>query len=79
MSYSNLIPAWYSFDLSIGYDTGEDPANDYLKNIGIQVIFQNALDKKPPYGYTLNAFACSCSGTQPAFGRMTSLILTKTW
>jgi outer membrane receptor protein involved in Fe transport len=77
--YTNLQPNFISFDLSLGYDTGDDPANDYLKHIGLQVVVQNVLDKHPAYTYTLNPFACACGGAVPAFGRMTSLIITKTW
>jgi hypothetical protein len=78
-NYTNLLPNFISFDLSLGYDTGDDPANDYLKHIGIQVVVQNVMDKHPAYTYTLNPFACACGGALPAYGRMTSLIVTKTW
>jgi len=78
-NYTNLQPPWYSFDLSIGYDTGEDPTNSYLQHIGLQLVIQNIMDKHPAYQYILNPFPCACGGDQPAFGRMVSLILTKTW
>jgi outer membrane receptor protein involved in Fe transport len=78
-NYTGLQPPWFSFDLSLGYDSGEDPANDYLKHIGLQLVIQNVMDKHPAYAYILNAFPCSCGGTQPGFGRMVSFIVTKTW
>ena len=76
------MPSSYLFDLSIGYDTGETPANDYLKNIGVQLVVQNIFDKHPAYEYRI-----STGGGNPAAydilkndsGRMISLILTKTW
>jgi outer membrane receptor protein involved in Fe transport len=78
-NFTNLQPNWISFDLSVGYDTGEDPANDYLKHIGLQMVVQDVLNKHPGYQYILSPFACACNGTQPAFGRQISLIVTKTW
>jgi len=27
--YTNIEPSWYTFDLSLGYDTGDKPANPY--------------------------------------------------
>src|SRR4029077_10296268 len=39
-NYSNLQPSLYTFDLSAGYDTGDDPASDYLKHIGVQLVVQ---------------------------------------
>jgi hypothetical protein len=81
-SYSNLQPAWVSFDLSLGYDTGEDPANDYLKNIGVQVIIQNILDKHSPFQYKPTNAGGPVSISNPVisdYGRQVSLILTKTW
>jgi hypothetical protein len=28
-NWSNIEPAWYTFDLSVGHNTGDMPANDY--------------------------------------------------
>jgi len=36
-------------DLSFGYQTGEKPANEYLRNINLQLTINNILDKKPPF------------------------------
>jgi hypothetical protein len=81
-NYSNLQPSWYLFDVSLGYDTGDDPANDYLKHIGIQLVVQNIANKIPAFQYRT-----STGGGNPApfdilknySGRTISLILTKTW
>jgi hypothetical protein len=81
-NYSNVEPSQYTFDLSLGYDTGDTPANDYLKNIGVQLVVQNIFDKVPAFEYRIQT-----SGGNPAAydilkndtGRTFSLILTKTW
>jgi iron complex outermembrane receptor protein len=51
---SNVVPGLYTFDLSIGYDTKDGPANDYLKNVGIRLNILNILDKQAPYAYQIN-------------------------
>ena len=30
--YTNIQPSYYTFDLSLGYNTGDRPANEYLRN-----------------------------------------------
>jgi outer membrane receptor protein involved in Fe transport len=80
--YSNQLPSWYSFDLSMGYDTGDEPANNYLKNIGIQVIIQNIFDKHADFQYrtaSQGGQPCTCDILRPDYGRQISLIVTKTW
>jgi iron complex outermembrane recepter protein len=81
-NYTNIEPSYYTFDLSVGYDTGDDPANDYLKHIGIQLVVQNLMDRHPAFEYRIS----SSLGNPAAFdilkgdqGRQISLILTKTW
>src|SRR6185295_11049342 len=81
-NYNNAQPSYYTFDLSVGYDTGEDPANDYLRNIGIQLTIDNLMDRHPHFQYRN-----STGGGQPSpfdieknlFGRMVGFRLTKTW
>jgi len=81
-NYSNIEPPWYTFDLSLGYDTGDLPANDFLKHIGINLTVLNLLDKHAPFEYRI-----SSGGGNPGafdilkdlFGRQYSIILTKTW
>jgi outer membrane receptor protein involved in Fe transport len=80
--YTNIEPPWYTFDLSLGYDTGDDPANDYLKHIGIQLIVQNILDKHADFMYRIASGGgnpCACDLLRSNAGRQISIILTKTW
>ena len=75
-------PPWMSFDISIGYDTGFDPANEYLQNIGLQFIIQNIFDKHTDYLYkpgTQGGPPCTCNPLRVDFGRQVSFVITKTW
>jgi hypothetical protein len=80
--YNNLEPSYYTFDLSLGYDTGDSPANEYLRNVAVQLVVQNIMDKHPPFEYRI-----STGGGNPAAfdilktdqGRTISVIVTKTW
>ena len=81
-AYNNIQPPWYSFDLSFGYDMGDVPSNPYLKNIGIQIIIQNILDKHSQYQYRIASQGgqqCTCNPLQGLYGRQVSLIISKTW
>ncbi len=81
-NYNNLLTPWYSFDLSIGYDTGEDPANDYLKHVGINVVVRDIFDKHPEFQYVQpNAMRTGIAYDllRDNEGRIVSLLLTKTW
>jgi len=80
-NYTSLIPAQYTFDLSLGYDTGEAPAIEYLRNIGVQLVVKNLIDRKPPFAYNISTTAGN-TAYPPSFspvGREVSLTLTKTW
>jgi outer membrane receptor protein involved in Fe transport len=46
--YNNMLPADVHFDISVGYQTGEMPANEWLRNIGIQFTIVNIFDKVSP-------------------------------
>ena len=79
---TNYEPAWITFDLSIGYKTGERPANEYFRNLGFQLVFNNILDKKPSFAYQI-AFS---GGSPRAFDdhqdpmqRIVSFAVTKAW
>ena len=81
-NYTNIEPPYYSFDLSLGYDTGPTPANDYLKNIGIQLIVQNIMDRDAPYEYRISGGGgspCACDILKGLYGRRYQLRITKTW
>ncbi len=80
--YENIIPSFYTFDLSIGYATGDTPANPYLRNVGIQLVVQNIMDRHPPFQYRVS----TGGGNPSAFdiiksdqGRLISVIVTKDW
>jgi iron complex outermembrane receptor protein len=80
--YTNLEPSFYTFDLSLGYDTGDDPANDYLKHIGVQLVVQNLFGRRAPFEYRVS----SGGGNPTAYdilkndmGRTISVSVTKTW
>jgi hypothetical protein len=76
-----MAPAVVYFDLTIGYQTGEKPANEYLRNIGIQFTVNDILDKPPPFEVgargngSIRAFENAFSDLQRSF----TLTLTKTW
>jgi iron complex outermembrane receptor protein len=79
--YQNMAPAVVFWDLSIGYQTGEAPANQYLRNIGIQFTINNILNKEPPFQVgargngSIRAFDNNFSDLQRSF----TLTLTKVW
>jgi hypothetical protein len=80
--YSNIEPSYYTFDISLGYDLGEMPANEYLRNVAIQLVVQNVFDKHSPYEYRI-----ATGGGNPAafdilkniYGRQIQVRITKTW
>jgi iron complex outermembrane receptor protein len=85
---TNLVPGLYTFDLSIGYDTGDKPVNEYLRHIAIQLNIANILDKQAPYAYQINppggaqahAYYSTTQGTSLGIdGRVISVVVTKTW
>jgi iron complex outermembrane receptor protein len=82
-NYTNLQPSQYTFDLSIGYNTGEMPANEYLRNIGVQLVVQNIMDRVAAYQYRIGSDGtgnpCACDVLQPLYGRQWNLRVVKTW
>jgi iron complex outermembrane receptor protein len=79
MGYTNVVPPHYTFDLSIGYNTMDLPANEYLRNIGVQLVVQNIMDKHPAFAYLLGIRPGAWENLTSGAGRQVSLILTKTW
>jgi hypothetical protein len=80
--YTNTLPSQYTFDLSLGYNTLDGPANEYLRNIGVQIVVQNIFDRQGSYGYRISTGGgnpCTCDITKNLQGRTISLILTKEW
>ena len=88
-NYSNLLPALYMFDLSLGYNTGDRPANDYMKHIDVYFTVNNIMNRNPPfqYGGTTNAYAYLGGAVSGAnippnynpYGRYWRLGVTKEW
>jgi hypothetical protein len=80
-NYTGIEPSYYTFDLSLGYDTGDAPANDYLKHIGIQLVVQNLLNKLPAFEYQIAAGSAPTAFdvTKSDLGRTFGIILTKSW
>jgi len=81
-NYSDIVPAFTTVDLSLGYNTGDMPVNDYLKNISLNFVVLDIMDKVAPFLYNVatqanNPSAISSAGTP--FGRQINLILTKKW
>jgi iron complex outermembrane recepter protein len=78
--YTNIQPSYYSFDLSVGYNTGDRPANDYLRNVSVQLVIQNIMDRSSPYEYRISTGGgnpCACDIIKSLFGRVISLRLQK--
>lgn len=87
---NNLVPGTYTFDLSVRYNTGDVPANGYLRNINIALAVNNILDKRPPYQYAVSdtpifAFFSPPQRGGAGFGgigadqRILVLTVTKAW
>ncbi len=80
-TYPNMAPAAVWFDLSIGYQTGEMPANEWLRNVGVQFTVLDLFDEAPPFQVgargngSIRAFNEGYSDLQRTF----TLQLTKTW
>jgi len=78
--YTSIQPSFYTFDLSIGYNTGDRPVNDYLKNVSVQLVIQNLTDRDSPYQYRISTGGgnpCACDIIKSLFGRVISIRLQK--
>jgi len=84
-NYTNIVPGYYTFDLSMGYDTGDAPANDYLKHVQVQFIVQDVMDKHPAFSFRTGLRTSAWdigpmgNGDVGGQGRTISVIVTKTW
>ena len=69
-----------TLDLSLGYNTGDVPANDYLKHLSIQLVVNNFMNKKPNFAYYVTAATVEAfeQRNDPA-QRVVSLNITKVW
>ena len=81
-NYNNVVPSYYTFDMSLGYDTGDQPANEYLRNVSVQLTVDNIFGRTPPFEYRI-----STGGGNPSafdilkniYGRIIGVRVTKTW
>jgi hypothetical protein len=80
-TFPNFSPPTVYFDLTIGYQTGEMPAFEYLRNIGVQLTVNDIFDKEPPF-----QIGARGSGSIRAFDnafidlqRTITLTVTKVW
>jgi hypothetical protein len=83
-NYSDKEPAFDSFDLVLGYNTGDQPANVYLKNIGITLNINDLLDKHASFEYNIasggnSPVAFVNSSNETYIGRFISIAIEKTW
>jgi hypothetical protein len=79
---TNFEPARITFDVSIGYNTGETPANDYLKNLAFQLTINNLTDKKPNFAYITSTHGGSPRAfdqAQDPAQHVVSFVVTKVW
>ena len=81
-NYSSIQPAVYTFDLSFGYNTGDIPASDYLKNITLQLTIQNLMGIHPAFEYGPTTSTRNAAGyniLQPDTGRVIGITILKNW
>ena len=81
-NYTSIEPSQYTFDLSFGYNTGDLPANDYLKRINIQLTIQNLMGLHSPFQYGPSTSTRNISAydiLKSNEGRVVGISLVKTW
>ncbi len=82
-NYRQIEPDFITFDLSFGYKTGDMPANDYLKNLTLQLTLQNVLNKHAPFEYgpsnSAGRQAAAYDILRPNSGRTIGVSLVKNW
>jgi iron complex outermembrane recepter protein len=81
-AFRNIEPSFVTFDLSMGYNTGDLPALIYLKNVTVQLVVQNVLGIHSPFEYgpttSVRNFA-AYDVNRPNQGRVIGLTLVKNW
>jgi iron complex outermembrane recepter protein len=82
-NYSNKVPAEFLFDVALGYNTRDEPANDDLKNLSLQLVVNNIFDRPPPFAYNISSSTMGLLGFLPSlyspYGRTISFTVTKQW
>ena len=82
INFTNIEPPWYTFDLSLGYNTGDSPSIEYLRGMTIQLVVQNLLNKHSPFEYgpgTSTRNPAAYDILKPNQGRMIGITLLKNW
>jgi len=82
-NFTAIEPNFITFDLSFGYNTGEVPANDYLKHVTLQLTVQNLLGRHSPFDYINTAAGgrqiAAYDLTRQNQGRSIGITLVKNW
>ena len=81
-NYTQIEPSHYTFDLSLGYNTGDMPADDYLKRINVQLVIQNVLGKHSPFEYGPTTASRNISAydiLRSNEGRVIGITVVKNW
>jgi len=81
-NFTQYLPSMYTFDLSLGYNTGDIPSNDYLKRITIQLTIQNLLGKHPAQEFGPSSSTRNPGGydtIESDLGRVIGITLVKNW
>jgi len=76
------VPSFTTFDLALGYDTGNRPYSDYLKMINFELVVTNLFDPKlPVVVYTQGGGGTTAfDGVNfSPLGRIISFTITKSW
>jgi iron complex outermembrane receptor protein len=80
-TFPNFSPPTVYFDLTLGYQTGEMPANAYLRNIGVQLTVNDLFDKEPPFqiGARGSGSIRAFDNAFPDLQRTFTVTVTKVW
>ncbi|MDE2476971.1 MAG: TonB-dependent receptor, partial [Alphaproteobacteria bacterium] len=80
--FTQYLPSFYTFDLSLGYNTGDLPASDYLKRLTLQLTVQNLMGKHPSQEFGAGGGPRGAAGydiIEPDTGRVIGVSVVKTW
>ena len=81
-NYTQIEPNFVTVDLSLGYNTGDLPANDYLKNINLILTIQDLTGIHSPFQYgptTSHRNAAAYDILRSDIGRVIGLTIVKNW
>jgi len=83
-TYSDIVPAFDTLDLVLRYNTGDEPAQAYFRNIGITLNVNDVFDKVAPFSYGISgggqaASAFINNSRETYIGRFVMLSVDKRW